>query len=274
MPSPARFPLSRQFTLIEMLVVIAVIAILASLLAPSLQKALEQAKGAACANNLRQSGLAVIGYANDHKGYVMGPQAYGGQPDTCAYAGWPWTLLLTTITPRLNAPIVGDYIGDPNVFFCPSGPIPAVGYRYKADNWDSWFDGPNGGAPRQTYGMGIYDSTSKGSYKPYENIGLWFRWVHWAGYSLFMNLNKIPKPGVTIVLADSTKGNVGSLIQNFMWQNTRDMNDWGNIHVRHATRANLWFPDGHTAAKTLNLLGDEYGIKFIRQEDGTRIQWY
>jgi len=53
------------FTLIELLVVIAIIAILAALLIPSLQKALEAAKMAYCANNLHQIHLAVVCYARD-----------------------------------------------------------------------------------------------------------------------------------------------------------------------------------------------------------------
>jgi prepilin-type N-terminal cleavage/methylation domain-containing protein/prepilin-type processing-associated H-X9-DG protein len=57
------------FTLIELLVVIAIIAILASLLLPALAKAKESAKRITCVNDLRQLGMSVVMYADEHEGY-------------------------------------------------------------------------------------------------------------------------------------------------------------------------------------------------------------
>ncbi len=73
------------FTLIELLVVIAIISLLVSILVPSLTKAKELAKIAACSSNYRGMGIGIGFYANDNNGYFP---VWGGGDDRSVFL-WP-----------------------------------------------------------------------------------------------------------------------------------------------------------------------------------------
>lgn len=98
---PKRSRPALAFTLIELLTVIAIIAILAGLLLPALSSTKERGRRAACSSNLRQIGIALMQYASDNTMHM--PTSRNNT------AGLSWDAALTN----------GGYV-TPKIFACPS----------------------------------------------------------------------------------------------------------------------------------------------------------
>ena len=90
----------KAFTLIELLVVIAIIGVIAALLVPAFGRAREGARCAFCANNLRQIGLAMHMYIDEHD-FKFPPRI------------WPPTM-------KYWYDVIGAYLDDEDVWHCPN----------------------------------------------------------------------------------------------------------------------------------------------------------
>jgi len=107
----------KGFTLIELLVVIAIIALLAALLLPALRSARETAKNASCINNVRQIGVALLSFTDDHDDWFP-----YGWPAGSGYAGW------SAVTSFYWNRQIADYVGGldnltaAQLFYCPANP--------------------------------------------------------------------------------------------------------------------------------------------------------
>src|SRR5688572_20694156 len=101
------------FTLVELLVVIGIIALLISILLPSLNRARENAKQVNCLSNMGQFGLAFTMYNNAYQGHFPRPGAGTQQED---WIHWETTRRLedSAIAQFLAKPVKAQY------FECPS----------------------------------------------------------------------------------------------------------------------------------------------------------
>src|SRR5688500_13483301 len=77
-PSPGKGRGLRGFTLVELLGVIAIIALLIRILIPALQKTREQARQVACASNLKQLYNSIHIYSTVYNGYVLPAPGWSG----------------------------------------------------------------------------------------------------------------------------------------------------------------------------------------------------
>ena len=69
---------NRAFTLVELLTVIAIIALLAAILFPVFAQARDKARGISCVSNLRQMGMALVQYTQDYDGNMPNNDNSGG----------------------------------------------------------------------------------------------------------------------------------------------------------------------------------------------------
>jgi prepilin-type N-terminal cleavage/methylation domain-containing protein/prepilin-type processing-associated H-X9-DG protein len=144
------FDIPSGFTLIELLVVIAIIAILMAILVPTLNRAREQGKRAACLSNVAQLGLAWTLYAdeNDNK-IVNGCTGKGGEnpipADEDGWVHWAGYTDQTREADQIKAIKDGalfPYCKSEKLYKCPTGLRGEMRTYAIVDSMNGWPSGP------------------------------------------------------------------------------------------------------------------------------------
>jgi prepilin-type N-terminal cleavage/methylation domain-containing protein len=114
-PTPAGGRRKAAFTLVELLIVVAIIGVLAGMLVPTVMTAMDNARQVECMNNLKQIATSVINYTTDYRGGI--PPTY--IEDTELY----WcNLLAKRDLPAANTAEMAEdeRAGKQSVFLCPA----------------------------------------------------------------------------------------------------------------------------------------------------------
>lgn len=221
------------FTLVELLVVVAIIAILACLLAPSLTSALAMAKTTRCLANLRQNGQVMLQYSMDWRGWTPYPEVSG-------VGSWSDFLRTGGYLDR------GNYVvGQSSVLCCPS-----------QEPYGEQF------APGMTYGMmyvGWKDSQLKIDASPIRHS------------SLGTNMNAAYKSASScIIMADVSAHPFGGSAFTKMFDIGKATMT-PRVHTRHGNRANAVFYDGHATGMLDSSLSSVYAVASFVSQNGNPV---
>ena len=230
------FKIRLSFTLIELLLVIAIIAILASLLLPALRNAKNKAREIQCVSNLKQIGLAEINYASDYNGWSTAYRSNDGVVGESHY----WFERLSYYGYAAKA-----IVGQPTIFCCPSG-NPTVYER-----------GSGGIGFPLIYGFRYTGAAPFSIVAGRVVIGQTVGWAKDVCYG-----ESFGTPSGFLYIADSImddESNADYDKQAVIWQHT-GVGGY-KIHLKHAKKANCLFGDGHVEGKMKGDLIGNYGLQ-------------
>lgn len=127
---------NKRFTLLELLIVIAVIAILAGLLLVAIQSARERAKSAQCSNNLQQLSKYALQYRNNNANHWCSGDSVGGTRNPVV--PYVYSLGVEGILPSEYKALTSKA---ESILRCPSvGFKPEPGVNPDNPTWDDWFN--------------------------------------------------------------------------------------------------------------------------------------
>jgi len=209
--------------LLELLAVIAIIALAASLLLPALNGSKTSARKIQCVGSLHQLGLATHLYWDDNNGQCFrynGPVTNYGQ---IYWFGWMGPGAEEQRSFDLSPGVLYPYVKGRGIEICPALNYSLAQFKLKATG--------------ASYGYGYNKFLSGTNREPAVGV------------------SRITRPADTALLADAAQVNVwqppasldNPMLEEWYYVNTSE--DQPNGHFRHSRRANAIFCDGHVAAE-------------------------
>lgn len=245
-PSPYFRRSSRAFTLIELLAVIAIVGVLATLIIGTVSRVRDMARRATCSSNLRQIGAAYQLYAAENRGLYPATRSpnYTASPSGQTYPvpytptnpppganplldGWQVEISRYIVRDQKYVWDVKDLTGQLNIAHCPA--------------YDLFFDASKKLSAQSNissagYGMNVNLNINGANYS-----------ANWAGVAVRFPAASLNNPARTILVGDSPEYfiNVGG-----SWvASTAYPDGYSNgAPTRHGTSANYVYADGHVSS--------------------------
>jgi prepilin-type N-terminal cleavage/methylation domain-containing protein/prepilin-type processing-associated H-X9-DG protein len=215
------------FTLIEMLVVIAIIALLSSLLIPVVKQVREKAMAASCASNLHQLGTAMTMYLSEHGGRY--PPFYASLP---ARTDTHWQYVIAT-----------EYMNEPSDTYNSPQQVRRSSLRCPADH-----------DVNTSLGRLVRNLAINGNAQPNGSEG----WRHTFG-TAHRRIDTIRNSAQVMVAGDGHNSEFGS-----EWGGSARFFDPSSqvatlsSYARHFGGMNFLFADGHVARLPLEFVVNEF----------------
>ena len=220
-----------SFTLIELLIVIAILAILVGILLPAMQKARENARGITCVSQHKQAITGMQMYAQDYDGYVG---AY--QDGDFIFA---------------SLYVDGKYIANKKMLNCPVLDASSFGPAY--------------------YSIGIYryDRGGTSAYDariPEQGDYAIYLGERSSPTGIYYSTKRMRSPSRTYMLADTRRG--GENRNKGYWSfSYKGGPENSGISLNHNNTVSVSFMDGHTGTKSLAAMAGA-GFRLILTADG------
>ena len=216
--------LRRAFTLVELLVVLAIIALLAALLLPTLARSKDSARRVQCAGGLHQLSLAARMYWDDNNGACFRWELGVTNGGRLYWFGWLQDGVEGQRQFDITQSALYPYLQGRGVEVCPAFNYSFSQYKLKATG--------------ASYGYGYNWYLSAPPRSPPINAG---HLSHPSGTTLFADAAQ-----VNTWQAPASPGN--PMLEEWYYVDYADDNsEPANGHFRHAQKANVAFCDGHVA---------------------------